>query len=482
MKVRTRFAPSPTGFLHVGNVRAALFPWLVARQGGGKFVLRIEDTDRAREISGAIDVIKETLGWLGINWDEGPDIGGPYEPYTQTQRLEHYHEWAKKLVDKGAAYADTRTPQELDALRADAKSKNRPFLARDYRPENPPEWEPGMPLRFKSNPKPYRWHDAIMGDLTAGEEAVDDFIMIKSDKMPTYNFAHVVDDHEMEITHVIRGLEYISSMPKYLNLYDALEIRWPIFAHMPHIMAPDGKKKLSKRDGAKSILAYRDDGLLPEAVVNFLASLGWNDGTEQEIFSVDELIKKFSLERVQRSGARFDEQRLIWMNGHYIRELPLEELAKRAEGFWPDSAGGAAGSYKNDVLALVQERLKFLAELPELSGFFFDEPKRDTVLELYKEPVDKQLKKLDLDEMAELLKSAIDSLKASDFSRDDLAERLNNLLTEIDTKPGMLFAAIRIAVTGSASSPELFSTLAVLGKDKTLTRLQKALTELEKAA
>ena len=284
--LRTRFAPSPTGYIHVGNVRAALFPWLLARQQQGTFILRIEDTDQTRFVDGATDLIMDSLKWLGITWDEGPDIGGPRGPYTQTQRKDHYLAWAQKLIDKGLAYADPYSPEEVAAFRAEARAQKKPFLYRDYRPANPPKWDGSQPLRFKvTSPKRYTWQDPVMGELSAGPEALDDFILIKSDGLPTYNFAHIVDDYEMGVTHVIRGLEYISSIPKYLSLYEALDIEPPVLACLPHIMAPDGRKKLGKRDGAKSVTEYRTDGILPEAMLNFLATLGWNDGTEQEIFS-----------------------------------------------------------------------------------------------------------------------------------------------------------------------------------------------------
>lgn len=473
-EVRTRFAPSPTGFLHVGNVRAALFPWLVARQAGGSFILRIEDTDQAREVAGAVEVIRETLNWLGIDWDEGPDIGGEYGPYLQTDRTASYLEWAQVLVNKGLAYADTRSPEELQALREDAASKKQPFLARNYRPENPPAWQPGMPLRFKSTPKAYHWHDAIMGDLSAGEDAVDDFIILKSDQLPTYNFAHIIDDNEMQITHVIRGLEYIASMPKYLNLYEALEFEQPVFAHMPHIMAPDGKKKLSKRDGAKSILDYRNQGFLPEALLNFLASLGWNDGTEQEIFTRDELIAKFSLERVQRSGARFDEQRLLWLNGSWIRSLNLDELYERSRNFWPAEAGNYDDNYKKQVLGLIQERLKYFAEIPALTSFFF----QDLPVNLELIDSNKQLNKFSHGELKAMLEQAKASLEQSDFSVEDLTNQLNQLLETTGQKPGVLFSLIRIATTWAPSSPSLADTLSVLGKDRTLSRIETSLHAL----
>lgn len=482
MTVRTRFAPSPTGFLHAGNVRAALFPWLVARQAGGTFILRIEDTDQAREVEGAVQYMHDTLNWLGIEWDEGPDKPGNYGPYVQSERKEVYLKWAQKLIASGRAYADVRTPAELDTLRDDAKSKKRPFLARDYRPENPPAWEPGMPLRFLSKPQKYTWQDAIMGELSAGEDAVDDFILVKSDGLPTYNFAHIVDDAEMEITHVIRGLEYISSTPKYLNLYEALELTPPILAHAPHIMNEQGNKKLGKRDGAKSILEYRDDGFLSEAMLSFLASMGWNDGTEQETFSRDELIAKFSLERVQRSGARFDEKRLLWMNGQFIREMSLDKLYKivspfnmpNQSGFWPKSAIGADETYKKQVLALAQDRMKMLSDLPQLTDYFFTEP----AINMSLITDNKQLKKLETAEVKSLLTAAKTALEASEWTPEAIQETLNQLLETTGQKPGTLFSLVRIATTWAPFSPQLNDTLALIGQQKTLARLDTSITAL----
>lgn len=472
--VRTRFAPSPTGFLHVGNVRSALFPWLIAKQNGGQFILRVEDTDQAREVEGAVDIMHETLNWIGIKWDEGPDIGGPVGPYTQSERRERYYAWAQKLIASGRAYADIRTPEELSQLRDQAKAAKKPFLAREYRPEHPPEWEIGMPLRFLSDPQAYHWHDAVMGDLSAGEEAVDDFIILKSDGLPTYNFAHIVDDAEMKISHVIRGLEYIASVPKYLNLYEALDLEAPVLAHIPHIMAADGKRKLSKRDGAKSILEYRDEGYTPEAMLNFLASMGWNDGTEQEIFSQKELIEKFSLDRVQRAGARFDEQRLQWMNGYWIRSLDLETIYTRCQDFWPPEASTASDTYKKQVLALVKERLKYFAELPDLTRFFFqDLPLNPSLLS-----ENKQLKKLESSEVKNLLVKATETIEQSDFTPQDLTDRLNKLLETTGQKPGILFSLIRIATTQAPFSPALADTLSVIGKETTLRRLNAQLAVL----
>ena len=472
MTIRTRFAPSPTGYIHVGNVRAALFPWLLARQQGGKFILRIEDTDQARFVEGATDLILDTLDWLGIDWDEGPRKGGDYGPYIQTERREHYLKWAQKLIDKGLAYADPYTAEEVDAFREQAKTEKRAFLYRDHRPENPPTWDGSQPLRFKvPEVKRYTWNDPVMGELTAGPEALDDFILIKSDGLPTYNFAHIVDDYEMGITHVVRGLEYISSIPKYLSLYDALEIEWPVLACLPHIMAPDGKKKLGKRDGAKSVTEYRDQGILPEAMLNFLASMGWNDGTEQEIFTRDELIEKFSLNRVQKSGARFDEQRLLWLNGQHIRMLSLEDLYDRIADFWPASAASASDDQKKQVLGLVQDRLKTLADLPMMTEYFFAEPTVNFTLITD----NKQLKKLEFSEIQSLLAQAREALATSEFTPEAIQEALNQLLETTGQKPGILFSLVRIATTWAPFSPQLNDTLALLGKETVLRRLDTAI-------
>jgi glutamyl-tRNA synthetase len=471
--IRTRFAPSPTGYIHVGNVRAALFPWLLARQQQGTFILRIEDTDQARFVEGATDLILDTLTWLGLTWDEGPRVGGPHSPYLQTERRDIYRAWAQKLIDKGLAYADPYTPEQVQAFREEAKAAKRAFLYRDYRPESAeqqtPAWDGTQPLRFKvTDIKRYTWHDPVMGELTAGPEALDDFILMKADGLPTYNFAHIVDDAEMGVTHVIRGLEYISSIPRYLSLYEALELEVPVLACLPHIMAPDGKKKLGKRDGAKSVTDYRTDGILPETMLNFLASLGWNDGTEQELFSREELIDKFSLERVQKSGARFDETRLLWMNGQWIRRLELDDLYTRCEPYWPVEAANAEASYKKRVLGLVQDRLKTLAELPMMTRYFFAEPSEDRSLITD----NKQLKKLERSETDALIATAHAKLSGVEqWDAEHIQQALNELLEETGQKPGVLFSLIRIYTTWAPFSPELPATLALLGKEKTLARL-----------
>lgn len=472
-EVRTRFAPSPTGFLHVGGVRTALFAWLVARQAKGQFVLRIEDTDQKREVEGSADHLIESLKALGITYDEGPDIGGPYAPYLQSKRLDTYKPWIQKLIDSGRAYADPYSADEIQAFRELAKSEKRAFLYRDHRPENPPTWDGTMPLRFKSEPKPYQWHDAVMGDLHSGPEVIDDIILIKSDGFPTYNFAHIIDDAEMKISHVIRGQEFISSQPNYLNIYEALGLTFPTFATMPHILGESGNKKLGKRDGAKDVLDYLRDGYLPETMINFIASLGWNDGTEQEIFSRDELIEKFSLARVQRSGARFDEQRLLWMNGQHIRLLSLDDLYGRVADFWPDSARQANEDRKKQILALVQDRLKTLADLPTLTDYFFAEPTPNWTMVTD----NKQLSKLPIDEAKSLLQATKSALESSEFDAESIQNTLNQLLETTGQKPGILFSLIRLAVSWAPFSPALNDTLAILGKDTVIARLLRALEQ-----
>lgn len=470
-KIRTRFAPSPTGFMHVGNLRTGLFAWLTARHAGGNFILRLEDTDKNREVEGSAEHILACLDMLGLDRDEGIDVGGSHAPYKQSERLDIYRHWAQKLIDAGRAYADPYTSEEVQAFRDQAKAAKKAFLYRDHRPQNPPVWDGSMPLRFKSEPKAYDWHDEVMGDLHTGPEVIDDFILIKSDGYPTYNFAHIVDDAEMEVSHVIRGQEFISSVPNYLNLYEALGLQVPIMATMPFVMNEQGNKKLGKRDGAKDVLDYVREGFLPETLLSFIATLGWNDGTEQEVFTRHELIEKFSLDRVQRSGARFDEKRLLWMNGHFIRGLTIDELYQRVTDFWPVSASYHDETYRRQVLALVQDRLKTLADLPLLSDYFFQEPTVNWDL------VDdnKQLKKLSREEQLNLISSARDMLATVEWTPEAIQQGLNDLLESTGQKPGSLFSLIRLATTWAPFSPQLNDTLALFGRERTLARLDAAL-------
>jgi glutamyl-tRNA synthetase len=464
--VRTRFAPSPTGYIHVGGIRTALFAWLTARHAGGQFILRLEDTDKAREVEGAKDHIVESLKVLGLDYDEGP--------FIQSERLDIYKQWAEKLVALGRAYSDPYSKEELTGFRKEAEAKHQPFLYRHHRPDKLEPPAEGKPLRFLSKPKGYSWNDIVMGDLSFGEEAIDDFILIKSDGYPTYNFAHIVDDIEMKISHVIRGQEFISSVPNYLNLYEALSKEPPIYATMPHVLTKEGNKKLSKRDGVKDILSYIKEGYLPEALISFIATLGWNDGTTQEIFTMQELIEKFDLSKVQKSGAKFDEQRLNWVNGTLIRALDLKNLAEKVKDYWPQEAKYYDDNYRERVLSLVQERLKYFSELSDLTRFFFiDLPINKELLE------HKNFKDLSLEGLKSLLEKARASLSDSDFSLEDLTKRLNALLEETNQKPAVLFSLIRIASTQAPASPGLADTLSVLGKDTSLRRIDQQIDALK---
>ena len=529
----TRFAPSPTGYIHIGNVRSAIYPYLIARQSGGKLILRIEDTDQARYVEGATELIEDTLKWLGLEWDEGPLVGGPNEPYFQSERREIYHAWAKKLIEKGRAYADPTPTEEMQKFREADSAAKTPFLVRNHRPGtanlSPEEtlrlWEAGNPLRFKANPKDYVWHDEVMGDMKTGPEVCDDIILIKKDGLPTYNFAHIVDDAEMGVTHIARGVEYLSSMPNYLALYDALGMSaaWspeldrenaekikkgeaptpfhPLFLSLPHILAPTGNKKLGKRDGAKSVTEYRADGILPEALLNYLACLGWNDGTEQEIYSKDELIKAFSIDRIQNSGARFDETKILWYNGMWIRKIfdeqGVDELYQRTltgpaalyhpstrvanatgrrgpskrhplESFWPQSANAYPDEYKKRVLNIIYDRLKTLGDLEAMTGYFFEDPKIDLDLLIG----NKFLKKLSERELIDLLSTTIDKLNdLENWDANTLQATFNELLETTGKKPAELFSLIRIALSFAPFSPALHLTCEVLGREVTLARL-----------
>ena len=486
-KTVTRFAPSPTGYIHIGNVRSAIYPYLVARQNGGTFILRIEDTDQARYVEGATELIEDTLKWLGLEWDEGPEVGGPNGPYFQTERKSHYIEWATRLIKEGRAYVDDTPSEKIDEYRKADNDAKIPYLYRNHRPANAdktPEENlalmgEGHPIRFKTIPKDYEWHDEVMGDMKTGPEVCDDIILIKKDGLPTYNFAHIVDDAEMGVTYIARGVEYLSSMPNYLALYEALGLDRPYFLSLPHILAPQGNKKLGKRDGAKSVTEYRDDGILPEAMLNYLACLGWNDGTEQEIYSKEELLKSFSIDRIQNSGARFDEVKIFWYNGQWIRKIfteqGIDELYSRTDGFWPEAAANEPDDYKKKVLSIIYDRLKTLSDLRTMTEYFFVDPKID----LTQITENKFLKKLSESELIDLMTMTIERLNdVDDWSEENLQNELNELLAKSGKKPAEFFSLVRIAVSFAPFSPALHQTLSVLGRDKVLARLNKVRTAL----
>lgn len=471
-KVVTRFAPSPTGFIHTGNLHTGLFAWLFARKNNGKFILRIEDTDKKREIEGSIEHIKKSLKWLGLIWDEGPDVSGLSGPYIQSERiskLKIYQKYAEILIEKGYAYADKSSEEEIEKLRKQAEENKKPFLFREHRPPNPPLWEPGLPLRFKIKElKRTTWTDAVRGELSAGPEALDDFILIKSDGYPTYNFAHIVDDIEMGITHVTRGQEFISSTPNYIAVYEALGKQQPIYVTVPHIMGEGGKKKLGKRDGAKDVLEYEKEGYLPDAMINFLALMGWNPGGEKEVFTCNELISLFSLEKIQKSGAQFNVEKLDWINKEHIKLLSKEEIEKNILEWLPD------GMKERKIVGIVLERIskwgdvKDMAERGELD-FFFKTPIYEKSKLLYKN--------ISSEKISANLKDAVNALETldeKDFTQENIKTLLMALADKLDSR-GELLHPVRFALSGLLKSPDPFTIIEILGKNETLSRLQKAI-------
>lgn len=470
MTVRTRFAPSPTGFMHVGGVRTALYAWLFARKHGGQFILRIEDTDKEREVEGSIGHIMESLRWLGIEWDEGIDKGGPYEPYLQSARLDSYRKYAQELIAKGFAYPDPYTQEQVDTWRKQAETEKRPFLFREHRPETFAEWDGRAPLRFRvPEVKRYEWDDLVRGRLSAGEEALDDFILIKGDGYPTYNFAHIIDDFEMKITHVMRADEFISSTPKFLSLYGALGIERPALATLPPILGEAGTKKLGKRDGAKDILGYRTEGYLPEAMMNFLALLGWHPGGDgSEVMGAEDLIAAFDIEKVQKGGARFDEEKLLFLNREWLRKLSDADYLKK--GGFDDTP------MMRKVVPLLRDRAHTFGEAREmlageLSGLF-SEPALDRALLVSKEPEDRPgFTKTALDGALELVEALPEGVSA------DAVKDVVMPYADKEGRAGVLWP-LRYALSGAEKSPDPFTLIALLGSAVSAARIRAALAIL----
>lgn len=486
-KVVTRFAPSPTGFVHTGNIHTGLFAWLWARKNNGTFILRIEDTDKKREVEGAIEHLEQSLKWLGIEWDEGLGVGGPHAPYIQSERiteLDIYTTYARRLIDSGYAYADSKSEAELEALRAEAEAQKRPFLYREHRPEHPPEWKPGMPLRFKVRElKRTIWQDAVRGELSAGPEASDDFILIKSDGYPTYNFAHIVDDIEMGVTHVTRGQEFISSTPNYIAVYEALGAPQPVYVTVPHIMGDGGKKKLGKRDGAKDVLQYEKEGYLPDAMVNFLALMGWNPGGEEEIFNRQEIIAAFDIAKIQKSGAQFNEEKLDWMNKEHMKRLPEvlrnEEILKRLRAL-PEIGGSAALddlNFLSRLYPIIFDRISKWGDIDALGregelSYFFSDPVFDLQLLLWKDE-----SREEAHEYIAYVRDAIEQASPAVFENP---ESLKALIFDYATEKGRgkVLWPVRVSLSGKEKSPDPFTLMYILGRVDTLKRLEKAAASL----
>ncbi len=475
--VRVRFAPSPTGYLHVGGARTALFNWLFARHHGGKFILRIEDTDRTRYREDALEDIMEGLRWLGLDWDEGPEVGGPYGPYFQSQRLPLYRKYAQRLVDSGHAYYCYCSPERLERVRQEKLRRGEPDLGYDRHcryltAKERAEYEAQgiVPVvRFKAPLEGQTtFHDLIRGDIAVDNSTLDDFILLKSDGYPTYHLANVVDDHLMEITHVMRADEWIPSTPRHVLLYRAFGWKPPAFAHLPIILAPGGKGKLSKRHGATSLLEFRRQGYLPEAMINFLALIGWAYDGKTELFTREELIEKFDLSGVNKSPAAFSYEKLEWMNGVYIRQLEPDELAERLLPFLTRAGLPADLTTVRRITPLIQERIKKLADVVEWTDFLF-------TTELSYDPQLLIGKGMTAEESLAALRKAREILAAlPDFKEETLERALRGLLEELGLKARQFFGIVRAAVTGKKVSPPLFGTLSILGREKVLKRLDRA--------
>ncbi len=484
-QVRVRFAPSPTGFPHVGNIRTALFNWLFARHSGGTFIVRIEDTDVNRKVEGATEAILAGLKWLGLDWDEGPEKGGNYGPYFQSQRLERYKEACDRLIAQGNAYKCFCSSERLEKMREEQTLKKiapgYDRLCRSLTSDQcaAKEAQGVVPVvRFKTPMQgETSFDDMIWGHVKFENRGIDDFVLLKSDGYPTYHLANVVDDHAMEITHVLRAEEWISSTPRHKMLYEALGYQHPIFAHLPMILGPD-RSKLSKRHGAVSITEYRDQGFLPETMFNFLSLLGWSLDDKTEVMSKDMIFENFSLERVSKVAAIFNVQKLNWMNGVYIRALSAEDFAIRALPFLEASLPGEVDrplnfDYVKKVAALVQDRAKTLVEVGELSDFFFyDDFTYDAGLLLGKD-VTKEIAVRGLENGKEL----ITSLKS--FESTELEKEFRALAEKMEVKTGQLFSTVRTAVTSRTATPPLFQTMSVLGRERCLKRIDKALEKLQ---
>jgi len=495
MTVRVRIAPSPTGDPHIGNVRTAVFNWLFARKMGGQFILRIEDTDRKRYQPESITVIMEGLRWLGLDWDEGPGleelrhssvenaeeyaVGGPYGPYIQSQRPSLYKEMAEELIERGLAYRCNCTPERLEQVRERQRARKQMVMydrhCRDLPPDVISPDEPHV-IRLKVPLTGQTVvHDAIKGDVIFENAGIDDQVLLKSDGLPTYHLAVVVDDHAMKITHIIRGDDWISSAPKRVLIYQALGWESPIYCHVPLVTMPGGKK-LAKREGATSVTQFRDQGYLPEALFNFLALLGWapGEGEEQEIFDREELIERFDLFRVNRASAAFSYDKLDWMNGVYIRSLSEEDLLERLLPFWqqaglvPDPCQEEERETLRRIVPLVQERMKRLDEVVEWTAFLFQE--------IETPPAEKLVgKKMTLEESLKALRCARSLLAETEpFESEAMEPPMRALAEELGLKAGQLFGIVRWAVTGQKVAPPLFGSLAILGREQVLARLDAA--------
>ena len=484
-EVRVRYAPSPTGLPHIGNIRTALFNWLFARHHGGKFIVRVEDTDQARLVAGSVEAILAGLRWLDVDWDEGPEVGGPFGPYFQSERLDIYHDLAERLVSQGNAYhcycSQERTDQGTRDRRtsASADCRCRDLSQAEISELRSKTGQESEVIRF-AMPKDgtTRVNDLIRGEVEWRNETLNDFIILKSDGFPTYHLAVVADDHLMEISHVMRAEEWLPSTPRHLQLIEALGFEPPQFAHLPMIMGPD-RAKLSKRHGATAIGEYEHDGYLPEAMRNFMVLLGWSLDDKTEIMSTQTIIDNFTLDRVTKSAAIFDREKLLWVNGMYIRELTPEQLAGRMMPFLerdlPKELLPVDEKYLGRIAPLLQERIKRLDEAAGMTSYFFQADQQFDTETLVQ-------KGMDRDMTLSALKTALEELNATDdFQHENLEALLQAAGERLSLSRRQFFGVLRVAATGRAVSPPLFEMMEVLGKDSTVSRVQNALERFSAA-
>ena len=487
-EVRVRYAPSPTGLPHIGNIRTALFNWLFARHHGGKFIVRIEDTDQARLVPGSLEAILDGLRWLDIDWDEGPEVGGPFGPYSQSERLDIYHDLAKRLVSQGNAYhcycSVERSAQDNQGQRDRRVSASADCRCRDLSQAEISELkaksgQESEVIRF-AMPKDgvTRVNDLIRGEVEWRNDTLNDFIIMKSDGFPTYHLAVVVDDHLMEISHVMRAEEWLPSTPRHLQLYEALGFEPPHFAHLPMIMGPD-RAKLSKRHGATAIGEYADDGYLPEAMRNFMVLLGWSLDDKTEVMPTQTIIDNFTLDRVTKSAAIFDQEKLLWMNGMYIREMTPEQLAGRMIPFLerdlPKDLLPVDSDYLSRIAPLLQERIKRLDESANQTAYFFQADEQFDTETLVQKGMDRET-------TLAALQAALDDLNATDdFQHEKLEAALNVVGERLSLSRRQFFGVLRVAATGRAVSPPLFEMMEVMGKDRTISRMENAVERFSAA-
>jgi glutamyl-tRNA synthetase len=485
--IRVRYAPSPTGMLHVGGVRTALFNWLFARKHDGVFVLRIEDTDLERSTEESVEQLERSLRWIGLAWDEGPEVGGPYAPYRQTERMELYREAAKELLDSGAAYYDFATPEELAAFREGERAAGRQPVYRggEYGEIDPgtarERVEAGEPhtVRFKT-PREGRTvvEDMIRGPVTFENGNLEDFVLMKSTNTPTYNFAATVDDARMEISHVIRGDDHLSNTPRQILIYEALGHEPPAFAHVPQVLGPD-KKKLSKRHGAASVEDFASQGILPEALFNYLALLGAGYAADEEIFTPDELAERFRIDRVSGNPAVFDENKLLAVNQVYLRRQTPEELAMQAAPMLAESGAATEAELEEDmprligIMELLKERISRTTDIPESVGYFYG-----GTLDYDEEEFEKQFGREFVQRTFPELKERLVALPG--WTEEAIEAAVRGLAAEKEKGARHLIHPLRFATTGRTVSAGLFETMQLLGRERCLTRIEDALEKLKK--